>query len=195
MFDDRPVEINELTYVIKQDLSSLNSQISSLQSLSKSQQSQISRGGAEQEGEHNKNVSGSHCFQRNDADSHLGRGPIARQTSRRRHKFQRSPRSPDEEPPSLEITHRKLRLIRLSSYPTSTTSSTIRLPTIPHSHQVRNAPTRLPKPEPRHLKPRSFINIHTHAKRASVRCAAIDDGRSPTHKHLHQHARRSHRHD
>ncbi|KAL2043025.1 hypothetical protein N7G274_004084 [Stereocaulon virgatum] len=56
LFDDRPVEINELTYVIKQDLSSLNSQISSLQSLSKSQQSQATRGGAEQEGEHNKNV-------------------------------------------------------------------------------------------------------------------------------------------
>ncbi|KAL6713450.1 Integral membrane protein SED5 [Lecanora helva] len=56
LFDDRPVEINELTYVIKQDLSSLNSQISSLQSLSKSQQSQTVRGGAEQEGEHNKNV-------------------------------------------------------------------------------------------------------------------------------------------
>ena len=56
LFDDRPVEINELTYVIKQDLSALNSQISSLQSLSKSQQSQASRGGAEQEGEHNKNV-------------------------------------------------------------------------------------------------------------------------------------------
>ena len=58
LFDDRPVEINELTYVIKQDLSSLNSQISSLQSLSKSQQSQATRGGAEQEGEHNKNVRG-----------------------------------------------------------------------------------------------------------------------------------------
>ena len=56
LFDDRPVEINELTYVIKQDLSSLNSQISSLQSLSKLQQSQVSRRGAEQEGEHNKNV-------------------------------------------------------------------------------------------------------------------------------------------
>lgn len=56
LFDDRPVEINELTYVIKQDLSSLNSQISSLQSLSKSQQTQTSRSGAEQEGEHNKNV-------------------------------------------------------------------------------------------------------------------------------------------
>ncbi|MCJ1427945.1 cis-Golgi t-SNARE syntaxin [Sticta canariensis] len=57
LFDDRPVEIAELTYVIKQDLSSLNSQISSLQSLSKSQQAQITRNaGGEQEGEHNKNV-------------------------------------------------------------------------------------------------------------------------------------------
>lgn len=56
LFDDRPVEIAELTYVIKQDLASLNSQISALQSLSKSQQSQSRSGGAEQEGEHNKNV-------------------------------------------------------------------------------------------------------------------------------------------
>ncbi|KAL8796901.1 MAG: hypothetical protein Q9195_000984 [Heterodermia aff. obscurata] len=56
LFDDRPVEIAELTYVIKQDLASLNSQISSLQTLQKNQQSHNSRGGAEQEGEHNKNV-------------------------------------------------------------------------------------------------------------------------------------------
>ena len=56
LFDDRPVEIAELTYVIKQDLASLNSQISSLQTLQKTQQSHNSRGGAEQEGEHNKNV-------------------------------------------------------------------------------------------------------------------------------------------
>lgn len=57
LFDDRPVEIAELTYIIKQDLSSLNSQISSLQALSKSQRSQLYRGaGVDQEGEHNKNV-------------------------------------------------------------------------------------------------------------------------------------------
>ena len=54
MFDDRPIEIAELTYVIKQDLSSLNSQISSLQSLSKPQQQRDPH----QEGEHNKNVWG-----------------------------------------------------------------------------------------------------------------------------------------
>ncbi|KAL9101850.1 MAG: hypothetical protein Q9163_002934 [Psora crenata] len=53
LFDDRPVEINELTYVIKQDLSSLNAQISSLQSLTKSQTPRNSTG---QEGEHKKNV-------------------------------------------------------------------------------------------------------------------------------------------
>lgn len=57
LFDDRPVEIAELTYVIKQDLSSLNSQISSLQSLSKSQHAQVARSSnVDQEGEHKKNV-------------------------------------------------------------------------------------------------------------------------------------------
>ncbi|KAL9005608.1 MAG: hypothetical protein Q9188_001611 [Gyalolechia gomerana] len=57
LFDDRPNEINELTFVIKQDLASLNSQISSLQSITKTQQSHASHGtAAEQEGEHNKNV-------------------------------------------------------------------------------------------------------------------------------------------
>ena len=58
LFDDRPAEINQLTYVIKQDLASINSQISSLQSLQRSQKSQGSRGGAEQEGKHNENVRG-----------------------------------------------------------------------------------------------------------------------------------------
>ncbi|KHO00394.1 syntaxin 5 [Metarhizium album ARSEF 1941] len=51
MFDDRPVEINELTFVIKQDLSALNQQIGHLQTLSKQQHPK-----ADQEGEHNKNV-------------------------------------------------------------------------------------------------------------------------------------------
>ena len=51
LFDDRPVEINELTFIIKQDLSSLNQQISALQTLSRSQHPK-----ADQEGEHNKNV-------------------------------------------------------------------------------------------------------------------------------------------
>lgn len=51
LFDDRPVEINELTFVIKQDLSSLNQQIGALQAVSKQQHPR-----ADQEGEHNKNV-------------------------------------------------------------------------------------------------------------------------------------------
>ncbi|KAF7558522.1 hypothetical protein G7046_g5637 [Stylonectria norvegica] len=51
LFDDRPVEINELTFVIKQDLSSLNQQIGALQHLTKQQHPK-----ADQEGEHNKNV-------------------------------------------------------------------------------------------------------------------------------------------
>ncbi|KAL2065253.1 hypothetical protein VTL71DRAFT_2922 [Oculimacula yallundae] len=51
LFDDRPIEINELTSIIKQDLSSLNQQIGSLQTLTRSQHPK-----ADQEGEHNKNV-------------------------------------------------------------------------------------------------------------------------------------------
>lgn len=51
LFDDRPVEINELTFIIKQDLSSINQQISQLQALTKQQHTK-----ADQEGEHNKNV-------------------------------------------------------------------------------------------------------------------------------------------
>ena len=55
IFDDKPVEINELTYVIKQDLAGLNSQISSLQNLTQSQHSSQPKA-ADQEGQHNKNV-------------------------------------------------------------------------------------------------------------------------------------------
>ncbi|KAI1845448.1 hypothetical protein JX265_012457 [Neoarthrinium moseri] len=51
LFDDRPVEINELTFIIKQDLSSLNQQISGLQALTRQQHPK-----ADQLGEHNKNV-------------------------------------------------------------------------------------------------------------------------------------------
>lgn len=57
LFDDRPVEIAELTYVIKQDLAGLNQQIGALQVLTRQQQQQ-SGGKARQgqEEEHNKNV-------------------------------------------------------------------------------------------------------------------------------------------
>ena len=56
LFDDRPVEISELTYVIKQDLASLNQQIASLQALTLSQHPKNTRSKADQEGEHNDNV-------------------------------------------------------------------------------------------------------------------------------------------
>ncbi|KAI0886375.1 putative ER-golgi SNARE complex subunit [Annulohypoxylon maeteangense] len=51
LFDDRPVEINELTFIIKQDLSSLNQQIGGLQTLTRQQHPKV-----DQEGEHNKNI-------------------------------------------------------------------------------------------------------------------------------------------
>ena len=56
LFDDRPVEISELTYVIKHDLASLNQHIASLQAFTQSQHPKASRSKADQEGEHNDNV-------------------------------------------------------------------------------------------------------------------------------------------
>lgn len=57
IFDDRPVEIAELTYIIKQDLATLNSQISNLQTLTQTQHPTASQPkSADQEGQHNKNV-------------------------------------------------------------------------------------------------------------------------------------------
>lgn len=61
LFDDRPVEISELTYIIRQDISSLNGQIAQLQQTMLSQQklhqqqsSSSSKKGAVDE--HNSNV-------------------------------------------------------------------------------------------------------------------------------------------
>lgn len=52
LFDDRPVEISELTYVIRQDLAALNTSISELQTFVKGQR----RKGGKEEGEHSENV-------------------------------------------------------------------------------------------------------------------------------------------
>ncbi|KAJ5780388.1 Syntaxin N-terminal [Penicillium paradoxum] len=56
LFDDRPVEISELTYVIKQDLAALNQSIASLQALTHAQHPKSTRSRTDQEGEHNDNV-------------------------------------------------------------------------------------------------------------------------------------------
>ncbi|CAG8260509.1 unnamed protein product [Penicillium nalgiovense] len=56
LFDDRPVEISELTYVIKQDLAALNQSIASLQALTHAQHPKSNRSKTDQEGEHNDNV-------------------------------------------------------------------------------------------------------------------------------------------
>lgn len=69
LFDDRPVEISELTFVIKQDLASLNQQIASLQALTLSQHPKSNRSKADQEGEHNDNVRAAH----NETDMKLTR--------------------------------------------------------------------------------------------------------------------------
>lgn len=51
LFDDKPVEINELTFIIKQDLAAINQQIGQLNALSRQLHPK-----PDQEGEHNKNV-------------------------------------------------------------------------------------------------------------------------------------------
>ncbi|KAL1842803.1 hypothetical protein VTJ49DRAFT_4132 [Mycothermus thermophilus] len=51
LFDDNPVEVNELTFVIKQDLSRLNEDIRNLQALSRRMHPK-----PDQEGENNKNI-------------------------------------------------------------------------------------------------------------------------------------------
>ncbi|TGZ84910.1 t-SNARE [Ascodesmis nigricans] len=56
MFDDPAVEIGELTYIIKADLSAINSSISDLQAFVRQQQQQSSGGVSTAQAEHSKNV-------------------------------------------------------------------------------------------------------------------------------------------
>ncbi|GMK58784.1 hypothetical protein CspeluHIS016_0602260 [Cutaneotrichosporon spelunceum] len=53
LFDDRPIEISELTYIIRQDIASLNTQIASLQAYVRAQKG---GNGKQQVEEHNSNV-------------------------------------------------------------------------------------------------------------------------------------------
>lgn len=57
LFDDRPIEISELTYIIKQDINNLNKQIAQLQTYVKQQKATAGKGNAgKQVEEHNSNV-------------------------------------------------------------------------------------------------------------------------------------------
>lgn len=63
LFDDRPVEISELTYIVKRDIASLNGQIAQLQSISNAGSGAGSAGNSggsggkgKQAEEHNNNV-------------------------------------------------------------------------------------------------------------------------------------------
>ncbi|KAI6047808.1 t-SNARE [Pisolithus marmoratus] len=56
LFDDRPVEISELTFIIKQDIASINRQIAALQSFVKQRNAQGSSTEGKQVDEHNHNV-------------------------------------------------------------------------------------------------------------------------------------------
>jgi len=58
MFDDRPVEISELTYIIKHDIAAINKQLADLQAYNKAQgKGKASRGNpGEKAEEHRGNV-------------------------------------------------------------------------------------------------------------------------------------------
>jgi len=56
LFDDKPVEISELTFIIKQDIANINKQIASLQAYVKSQGQSKTGGTQKQIDEHNNNV-------------------------------------------------------------------------------------------------------------------------------------------
>lgn len=56
LFDDRPVEISELTYIIKHDIASINKQLSDLQAFQRSQTKNKSANSKDREQEHRGNV-------------------------------------------------------------------------------------------------------------------------------------------
>jgi len=56
LFDDRPVEISELTFIIKQDIANINKQIASLQSYHKQRQGTSTSAESKMVDEHNHNI-------------------------------------------------------------------------------------------------------------------------------------------
>lgn len=56
LFDDRPVEISELTYIIKHDLAAINRQLGDLQAQSKSKAGQAQKKSKDRIEEHKGNV-------------------------------------------------------------------------------------------------------------------------------------------
>ena len=193
LFDDRPVEIAELTYVIKQDLSSLNSQISSLQSLSKSQHAQVTRtSNVDQEGEHNKNVYMIFTLTMDSANK-TGCCPSPRQACRCIREFQRSPRSPHQEHTSLSIPHGELRLLSLRTIPYPARPPEVRLTLVQHSYQITYSISRLSELPFRHPEPRPVFNHDFGQRRHTVGPATSNDGGGAAHQLLHHRSRRSHR--
>ena len=185
LFDDRPLEIAELTFVIKQDLSSLNSQISSLQSLSKSQHAQASRSSnVDQEGEHNKNVKFMVRVPSTEADL-IGCGSTSRQTRRRVRQLQRSIGGPDKKHSSITLSDRKLCLISLVTVAIRVRSSSVCVSTLQYPHQISYPHAWLSEFKLRHTQPRPSLD-HVLNQRQDVRPAATTDGGGSADKYLYK---------
>ena len=73
------------------------------------------------------------------ADVDTGRGSSSRQAGRRWRQFQGSARSPDEESPSLEITNRELRLVRVRTLATLPQLTAIRVASLQYSNEIADA--------------------------------------------------------
>lgn len=121
----------------------------------------------------------------------LGGRSAPRQACRRRRQFQRSPRSQDEEHPSITSANRKFCLISVRSRSSSARLPTICLTPLQHAYKITNTTAWIPKPEPGHSKSRPLI-ILVPISRRPVRPAAPHDGRGPAHQQLHQYAGRCH---
>lgn len=116
------------------------------------------------------------------------------QTRRRGRQLQRSPRSKNEEHPSLTSKNGAFRLLGLRPRASPAGSPTLRLTSIQHPHKIPNTAAGLPELEPRHPEPGSLILLFV-APRRLVGPAAPHDGRSATDQQLHQHAWRCHHGD
>lgn len=118
LFDDRPVEISELTYVIKQDLAALNQQIASLAAFTQSQHPKATRSKMDQEGEHNDNVRALlFSIRLSKMTAPLIRLPgcrdVAREIGRRGSQLQGSVGSTHEEHSSIPFSNGELCLLRI----------------------------------------------------------------------------------
>ena len=140
LFDDRPVEISELTYVIKQDLASLNHQIAGLQALTLSQHPKSSRSKADQEGEHNDNVRNLETGElRGTLLTIVGGCYASREAGRCWSQLQGSARGSDKEHPSIAIENGEFRFLSIIQITVRSRHTAVRFTFIQHVRKTHTS--------------------------------------------------------